>query len=265
MAMGNREDGFTHAQQEALEAIAAAIVRALSEKRAHRAALEAKAKLEAALDSMTDAVFLSDAQGRYVDFNDAYATFHRFKNKDECPRKRDAYPHILDVFMDDGTWAPLDMWAIPRALRGEKAANVDYTIRRKDTGESWIGSYSFGPIRGKDGAMIGAVVVARDVTAQRKLQDDLNRITLEQRAILDTANVAISLVRDRKQVWINSKIEEMFQYPREELVNQTTRKLYTSGEAYERMGTEAYPVLCAGGCHMKPFRSMSVATERTSG
>ncbi len=85
-----------------------------------------------------------------------------------------------------------------------------------------------------------------DAVDNQKLRDDFHRIMLEQRAILDIANVAISLVRDRKQVWINRKAEEMFQYPKEELVGHTTRKLYPSREAYEQLGKDAYPVLAQG-------------------
>ena len=100
---------------------------------------ESRAKLEAALASMTDAVFISDVRGRFIDFNDAFATFHRFRNKDECAKTFAEYPDILDVFMSDGTRAPLDMWAVPRALRGETVTNAEYTLRRKDTGETWVG------------------------------------------------------------------------------------------------------------------------------
>ena len=60
---------------------------------------EGRAKLEAALASMTDAVFISDVQGRFIDFNDAFATFHKFRNKDECAKTFAEYPDILDVFM----------------------------------------------------------------------------------------------------------------------------------------------------------------------
>ncbi len=136
---------------------------------------EGRAKLEAALASMTDAVFISDVQGRFIDCNDAFATFHKFSNKDECAKTFAEYPDILDVFMPDGTLAPFDMWAVPRALRGETVTNAEYTLRRKDTNETWVGSYSFGPIRDKDGAIAGSVVVGRDITELKRAEEELRR------------------------------------------------------------------------------------------
>ncbi len=53
--------------------------------------------------------------------------------------------------MANAELAPPDLRAVPRALRGEIVTNAEYSLRRKDTGESWVGSYSFGPIRDKDG------------------------------------------------------------------------------------------------------------------
>ena len=98
------------------------------QKLAMAALLESRAKLEAALASMIDAVFISDAEGRFVNFNDAFATHYGFKNKDECLKTLAEYPEILDVFMSDGQLAPLDQWAVPRALRGETVTNAEYTL-----------------------------------------------------------------------------------------------------------------------------------------
>jgi PAS domain S-box-containing protein len=146
-------------------------------KKAEDDLLEKKAFLEAALSSMTDAVFISNVDGDFVELNDAFATFHKFRNKEECSKKLVDYPDILDVFMDNGKLAPLDMWAVPRALRGETVNNAEYTLHRKDTDETWIGSYSFGPIRNNDGLIIGSVVIGRDITELRQAEKE--KATLE--------------------------------------------------------------------------------------
>ncbi len=157
-----------------LEAANAQLREEIAERKQTEEALrESRAKLAAALASMADAVFISDAQGRFIDFNDAFATFYRFRTKDECAKTFAEYPDILDVFLPDGALAPLEMWPVPRALRGESVANAEYTLRRKDTGETWVGSFSFGPIRGKDGAILGSVVVGRDITEQKRAEERL--------------------------------------------------------------------------------------------
>jgi PAS domain S-box-containing protein len=76
--------------------------------------------------------------------------------------------------------------------------------------------------------------------------NQLASITRELNSILDIAPVGISKIIDSKQTLVNRKIEEMFQYPKEEMELQTTRKFYASDEAYETFGQEAYPALTQG-------------------
>ena len=156
-------------------------------REAEQRALESRARLETALASMTDAVFISDVNRQFIDFNDGFATFHRFKNKNACPKTLAEYPKILDVFLPDGTLVPLDMWVVSRALRGETVSNAEYGLRRKDTGETWFGSYSFGPIRDKDGAIVGSVVVARDITEHKRAEEAARESERRHRTILQTA------------------------------------------------------------------------------
>ncbi|MGA3343993.1 MAG: PAS domain S-box protein [Terracidiphilus sp.] len=141
-------------------------------RRADDALRESQTKLEAALAAMTDSVIITDAEGRFVQFNDAYAKFYRFKSKAECARSFDEFATNFEVFMANGERVPREMYAIQRALRGETATNAEYTLRRKDTGESWIGSLSFSPIRDKDGAIIGSVVTARDITEAKRTEEE---------------------------------------------------------------------------------------------
>ena len=150
------------------------ILRDVSERSAAQQALRnGKARLEAALSSMNDAVFITDLQGRLIEFNDAFASFHRFSDKGSCPQALTDYLEFLDVLLPNGEPAALAQWAVPRALRGEKASNVEYRLRRKDSGEAWVGSFSFAPIRSPDGEIVGSVVTARDVTAVKQARADL--------------------------------------------------------------------------------------------
>lgn len=148
-------------------------------KHAEKELIASKTKLEAALSSSTDAVFISDVEGQFIEFNDAFATFHKFGSKEECARTFAEYPEIMDVFFANGDVAPLDQWAVSRALRGETATNAEYILCRKDTGETWVGNYSFAPIRNNDGEIVGSVVSARDITEHKKAEEMILKFNAE--------------------------------------------------------------------------------------
>lgn len=148
---------------------------------------ESKLKLFAALGSMTDAIFISDVDGNFIEFNDAFATFHKFKNKEECAKTFAEYPEFLEVFLPSGQLATIEQWAVPRALCGEIVKNAEYTLHRKDTGETWIGSYSFSPIRNNEGVITGSVVTARDITEQKLADEKIRQKDQEFRKL--SANV----------------------------------------------------------------------------
>lgn len=139
------------------------------------------AKLEAALASMTDAVFISDTEGRFIHVNEAFATFHRFRNKAECAKTLDEYPLVFDLYLADGTLVPLEQWPVSRALRGETVVEAEYSLRRNDTGETWEGSYNFAPIRDPDGTIVGSVVTARDITERKRTEEALKAALVEAR------------------------------------------------------------------------------------
>jgi PAS domain S-box-containing protein len=142
-------------------------------KKAEEALRESRAKLQVAFASMTEAIFIADAEGNIVDFNDEFVRYHRFKDKDECSRNIADCPKYLDVWFADGTLAPVERWAMARALRGEIGSNVEYRLRRRETGETWWGSYNFSPIKDAVGKIVGAVVAGRDITEQKKAEEAL--------------------------------------------------------------------------------------------
>ena len=132
-------------------------------------------KLEAALASMSDAIFISDTRGDFINYNEAFATFHKFRNKEGCPLTLDEYPKLLEVYLLTGELVPLKDWVVPRALRGETGTGVEFRLLRTDSGETWIGSYNYAPIRDEEGLIVGSVVTARDISeskaAEQKIRD----------------------------------------------------------------------------------------------
>jgi len=97
------------------------------------------------------------------------------------------------------------------------------------------------------GGLLGFQTWRRRVAAERDLdREQMRMLVREKEIILANANVGISLMVGRQQVWVNRWQVEVFQYPREELEGRTTRMLYPSQEAYDALGRAAYPVLARG-------------------
>jgi|GEM_PF-2330537 len=131
------------------------------------------ARLEGALDSMSDTVFISDSEGRLIHFNNTFVRFHQFNNKQECTQKLAEFPNFFDVYSSSGELLPFDQWMVPRALKGEADTNVELTLRRKDSGETRIWSYNYAPIRDRHGVIVGTVVTGRDITERKQAENQL--------------------------------------------------------------------------------------------
>ena len=143
------------------------------QKKAEQLVAEGRLTLQAALASMSDALFISDSRGDFIHYNEAFATFHKFSNKEECPLTLVEYQKLLEVYLLTGELVPLQDWVVPRALRGETGTGVEFRLRRKDSGETWVASYNYAPIRYKEGLVLGSVVTARDVSEKKAAEQKI--------------------------------------------------------------------------------------------
>jgi len=89
-------------------------------------------------------------------------------------------------------------------------------------------------------------VAEADPLRERKGQDETARLLRERTLILETANVGISMVVDRNQVWVNPWIEKTFGYTSDEIIGGSSRRFHTNEEDFDRLGREAYPRLARG-------------------
>ncbi len=158
---------------------------------------EAALPREAVFETLAEALVVADAAGRVVDFNDGCLGYYRCKDRGEWVRAAAEWDRFFDIRLPDGRPARREDMAITRALAGETGTNVQYRLNRKDSGESWWGSYNFSPIRDATGSIVGAVIAAREITemkaAEKRLQDSEARL----RAIVDGSPDAIYL-KDRE-------------------------------------------------------------------
>ncbi len=149
------------------------ILNALEDQKiAQRSLAQSKATLDAAINSMLDSVFIIDPESRFILVNQSFLHYYRFPKRLDCPNTLKAFSSQFEAYDSQGNLLEQQMWAGFQALSG-KAGDTEYTVVKKQTGEQWIGSYSFSPIRDEHDVLLGAVVVCRDVTEIRENQKKL--------------------------------------------------------------------------------------------
>ncbi|MBS4096970.1 MAG: PAS domain S-box protein [Sulfuricella sp.] len=77
-------------------------------------------------------------------------------------------------------------------------------------------------------------------------EDALSEAVSEQRSMLDNAVVGIALLRERRFVWVNHVVEEMFGYAMEEINGLSTEVIYPYVADYHELGDAAYPQMARG-------------------
>lgn len=159
--------------------------------RAEQAALASAAKLEAAIRSSRDAFLICDTQGNVVEWNDAYARFLRIKHPAPDAAAIEESFNLIDVFYPSGEHVPHTHGPRMRALAGETVSQLELELCRRDTGETWTGSYSFSPLRDHEGKTIGAVVTARDITKAHEMERELRRVNRALGAITRVNQVLV--------------------------------------------------------------------------
>jgi len=259
-------------QLEIANARLAADIREL--ERAQRRVSESGAKLEAALSSMTDSVVITDRDGQFVEFNDAFATLYRFKNKAECARNFSEFISLFEVSTASGEPLAGEMFPMRQALCGETGTNAEYGYRRKDTGESWIASLSFSPVRGENGVITGSVITARDVTELKRAERELaearlqaERIATQLRTIFESVEERLYVCdRDGNAIMANGVARSTYG---DSTVAPSVKEMSSLIEVFDLEGHQlalpAWPisrVLCGERLHSVEVKARFKATER---
>ena len=141
---------------------------AVNRQRAEERSRILSSRLEAAFGGLGDAIAIYDDKGNLVQFNEVFLRYHRLPPQSDVQALATDYSSLFAIQYLDGSDVPAELDPVHRSLRGETNSHVEFRITKKDSGESWLGSYSFTPIRDGHGEITGSVVAAHDIT-ERKL------------------------------------------------------------------------------------------------
>jgi len=182
------------------------------------------------LNSMPDAVVVTDLDGRLIMVNPAAQRLLGIKTVTDVPQQAISIYQIYHA--DSGE--PYEDQERPtwRALRGEHVDNlVARAGGRSGPAAGWV-SINARPLLDVAGQLAGAVVVFRDITELREKQEQIARQAAqlqEQASLLDLAHDAI-LVRDRDQriTYWNRSAQRLYGYSREQALGRDVGELLRS-------------------------------------
>jgi len=180
-------------------------------------------ELSATFEAMAEGVIVCDARGESRYTNPAYRSLLELEE--------DADPSVLLLdnrfkwlAMRDMDGRPLSKEQFPllRVLRSERfsgAHAVDHLCRTYK-GKDCILNASGAPIRDATGQIAGGVVVFRDVTAQRKLEQQLQYSERKLRSLVESNIFGVVVVDlDGRYYEANDRFVQMVGYSKEELLS----------------------------------------------
>lgn len=121
-------------------------------------------ELEAVFDNMVEGVFVCDPTGRLVTVNEAGLELLGLRDGDTT-RPASELAALLEVRGPDGRPQPLDRLPLARALAGETVVGAEETVRHLRSGRDVRVRTNAAPIRDERGTIVGALEVAREITA----------------------------------------------------------------------------------------------------
>ena len=180
--------------------------------------------MQSILESMGDAVIVADKDGRIVLCNRAarnHYTIERGRSISSLTSE------ISRLFHNDGsTPYQVDELPLVRTLRGQSCDDVEIVVRSVDHKDSMTVSVTGRPLMGDDGSVEGGVIVIRDVTARKRILEQLRESEECLRKSFEFAAIGKAIVDiDGRFQRVNRSLCELLGYSESELIGLEFRAI----------------------------------------
>jgi|GEM_PF-4800211 len=188
--------------------------------------------LRGTLESTADGILVVDSEGHISGFNSRFVRLWGIpQSVMDSKDDRSAIQFVLDQLNEPERFLAKiqQLYAQPEAEDFDTLEFKDGRTLERYSMPQWI-----------DGKPVGRVWSFRDVTAQKRSQEELRQREASLASIFLAAPVGIGVVKQRIILQVNQRFSEMVGYTADELIGQSARLLYPTDEEYERVGREKY-------------------------
>lgn len=120
-----------------------------------------------------------------------------------------------------------------------------YRIYTREKQIKWVKDWT-SIVRNDEGIITHYKGVVEDITEQVLSRQELKKAKEDLDEIITASSVGLCLLRNRKLVWANDTMEELFGYSKEEYKGRDTRFIYPDDEEYNRIGRIVYENISQG-------------------
>ncbi|MDT8317328.1 MAG: PAS domain S-box protein [bacterium] len=205
-------------------------------KKVEETVLESERKFRAIFDNAVDGITLISTESReFTLVNKMFCLMTGYSQEEFVNMG------VLDMHPEEALTHVIEQ--LERLSRGEIEAAENIPVKRKD------GSIFYADIKastywmGGEKCLLG---IFRDITERKQAEEAISRALSERNTILETALVGIILIKSRKVVWANSKMEEIFRCEKKDLIGKETDQLYASFPDYEETRRKTHPLMIKG-------------------
>ena len=112
---------------------------------------------------------------------------------------------------------------------------------RRNNGEIFPAETTSGPLRDRNGVLLGYIAILRDFTQRLRLENDLREQTEMLESIFRQLPFALGVIDTRRQiVQMSDSALALFGYSQKEMAGHSTSMVYASEDEFARIGDKIY-------------------------
>ncbi len=179
-------------------------------KQAEEALRESEGKLRIMFATIKDGLIITDMNGIVVDANDAAVELHGCARRDELIGRQG-----LELVADEDRQRVIEQsW---EALSRGSGAMMEYSVLRGDGGRV-AGEGSLTVLSDSRGNPTGIVVLTRDVSERKRMEEALRESEEMSRGMLESAATGVYMVQDRAFQYVSPLFADISGYTPDELL-----------------------------------------------